>query len=79
MSTSHDRKLSSSFTCSECGGCLKIVDEGNTDASAWEKHECTDCGGEGEFYISEGTKRDGGQITLCSTCGVAYPDGGEEL
>lgn len=54
-------ELSSCYTCSECGGRLRVIDEGHTDASAWEKHECVDCGGEGEFYISEGTKRDGGK------------------
>jgi hypothetical protein len=46
--------LSDRYTCSDCGGRLRVVDEGNTDASAWEQHECVDCGGEGEFYISEG-------------------------
>jgi len=54
-------ELSKRYICSECGGRLHIVEEGSTDASAWEKHECVDCGGEGEFYISEGTKRDGGR------------------
>lgn len=52
-------ELSKRYICSEYGGRLHIVEEGATDASAWETHECVDCGGEGEFYISEGTKRDG--------------------
>jgi len=56
-----DTDLSDRYTCSDCGGRLRVVDEGNTDASAWEQHECVDCGGDGEFYISEGTKRDGGR------------------
>jgi predicted RNA-binding Zn-ribbon protein involved in translation (DUF1610 family) len=36
--------LSDRYTCSDCGGRLRVVDEGNTDASAWEQHECADCG-----------------------------------
>jgi len=53
--------LSDNFTCAECGGRLRITDDGHTDASAWEQHKCVDCGGGGEFYISEGTKREGGK------------------
>lgn len=61
MSDSDGRDLSGRYTCAECGGRLCITDKGATDASAWMKHECVDCGGEGEFYISEATKRDGGK------------------
>jgi len=60
-SSQSETEVTQSFSCRECGGRLRITEDGHTDASAWEQHECVDCGGEGEFYISEGTKRDGGR------------------
>jgi len=33
----------------------------DTEPAGPPLYECVDCGGDGEFYISEGTKRDGGR------------------
>lgn len=61
MTSEYEAKISQRYTCTECGGRLRITDTAYTDASSWEEHECVDCGSKGEFYISEGTKRDGGR------------------
>lgn len=45
-------KVAKGFRCADCHGDLLVVDYGSTDASRWERHECRDCGKEGEYYNS---------------------------